>query len=641
MCGIAGFSGVFDRDLLEAMSTVISHRGPDDSGVLFEPARGIGLAHRRLSIIDLTAAAHQPMWDCTNTAAIVFNGEIYNYRELRCELEKLGRRFKSDSDTEVLLNLYLEFGNEMFSRINGMFAFALWDARIDSLILARDGLGVKPFYYAETAKGFLFASEMKAILQDESLDCALDQSAVAYYLTYLWSPASHTMLAAIKKLEPGYALIVRKGRIQNKWCFYDLPYNQNILEIRESEAVELFRERLKTAVKRQMVSDVEVGAFLSGGLDSSSVVAFAKDHVRSGKMKCFTIQSLTGSFSGEGFEDDLPYAKLVASRLGVELHVVNVDFDELDLLEKMVYFLDEPQADPSAINVFFISELARRHEIKVLLSGVGGDDILAGYRRHIALTQERFWDWSPLFLRQYQSRLCGMLPTRNPFFRRLRKWLQYADYSRDERLASYFYWVTPVMLRNLLSPDFREGVGREGGVSAPLLSSLARLPEGVPALNRMLYLDGKHFLSDHNLNYTDKMSMASGVEVRVPLLDVDLVSFSAALPMRFKFRGMNGKWVFKKAMEPYLSREITHRSKTGFGVPVRKWLHGEKRVLLDEVLSERAIKRRGIFSPVGVREFIESDRKGLVDGAYTILAMICVELWCRIFVDGGKRKYEK
>jgi len=632
MCGIAGFSGDFSESILERMNQVIAHRGPDDAGIYFDLKNGIGLAHRRLSIIDLSPFGHQPMWDITGTVAIVYNGEIYNYKELREELIKSGFVFKSHSDTEVLLNLYLRDGRDLLSKINGIFAFALWDTSNNSLLMARDGIGVKPLYYTETSKGFLFASEIKAILQEPSIDRTLNPNAVHYHLSYLWSPAPHTILKGVKKLEPGHALIVKDSKIKKQWQFYELPFDQAIEGFTEEKAINAVQTHLSQAVRRQMVADVPVGAFLSGGLDSSSVVSFARQHNTKQKLQCFTIGFRDESFKREGMADDLPYAQRVAEHLDVDLHTIYVGPEMADHLEKMIYHLDEPQADPAPINVLFISQLAREHGIKVLLSGAGGDDIFTGYRRHYALMLEKYWSWLPVNARRSLSRLSRLFPLNFPTGRRLAKAIKYADLDENNRIASYFFWNDQQFIKDLYSPAFRDYLD-SNAVPEPLAAYLACIPPDIPALNRMLYLEGKHFLADHNLNYTDKMSMAVGVEVRVPLLDPDLVALAARLPVSFKQNGRIGKWVFKKAMEPYLPRGVIYRPKTGFGAPLRHWLHNKLRPLVEDVLSKKSLNIRGIFDPKGVDQLIQMDQLGKIDGTYTIFSLMCIELWCRIFID--------
>lgn len=632
MCGIAGFSGNFDGALLGQMNQVITHRGPDGEGQYFDAERGVGLAHRRLSIIELSELGHQPMWDRNREVAIVFNGEIFNFRELRSGLQAQGHTFVSQSDTEVLLNLYLRDGETMLAQLNGMFAFAIWDTRTRSLFLARDGVGVKPLYYSVTDRGFLFGSEMKSLLCYRGIDRTLDPEAIHHHLSYLWSPGRHTMLKAVQKLEPGFAMIVQEGRVQRCWRYYDLPYDQPVAPYSDGEAMELVRHHLSEAVRRQMVADVPVGAFLSGGLDSSAVVALAQRHIPEHTLQCFTIGFKDDSPQREGIVEDLPFAQRAASHLGVDLHTIYVEADMIAHLEKMIYHLDEPQADPAPINALLISELAHDNGIKVLLSGAGGDDIFTGYPRHYALMQERYWSWLPKPVRGQLSNLSSLIPTSSPLGRRLSKAFRYAHLDGDLRIASYFQYFDPSLQDSLYSDALRSEL-RGRHVSAPLMESLSRLAPDTPTLNRMLYLEGKHFLADHNLNYMDKMSMAAGVEVRVPFLDPDLISLAARLPVSVKQRGREGKWVLKKAMEPYLPHDIIYRPKTGFGAPLRMWLRRELRPLVEDVLSREAVSRRGLFDPFAINRLLELDRSGKVDAAYPIFSLVCMELWCRQFVD--------
>jgi asparagine synthase (glutamine-hydrolysing) len=631
MCGIAGFSGDFDAALLERMGAVIAQRGPDDAGSLFLPEHGIGLAHRRLSIIDLSAAGRQPMAAGQGAASITYNGELYNFRELREELVRDGFSFASQSDTEVLLTLYLRDGVDMLSRLNGIFAFAIWDARRRQLFLARDQLGVKPLYHAATPQGFLFASEIKSLLQSPAVDRTLDVHAIDCHLHYLWCPSPTTVLKAVRKLEPGCAMLVRDGRIERSWRYYDLPYDGGTRELGVEEAAEQVRAQLEASVARQMVADVPVGAFLSGGLDSSAVVAAARRFAGE-PIRCFSIGFDDEVAHKEGMAADLPYAKRVAEHLGVGLEIVHVGPEMVEELPRMLYHLDEPQNDPAPINALLICRLAREHGMKVLLSGAGGDDIFTGYRRHTAFQRERAWSWLPGRLRTLLAAGVSRWPIRGELDRRLVKAFQYAHLEGDERLASYFYWIPPALLDDVYSPDARRTLGGTPA-SAPLLEALARLPDDIPPLHRMLYLEGKFFLADHNLNYTDKMAMASGVEVRVPLLDPDLVALAASLPVALKQRGATGKWIFRKAMEPWLPRDVIYRSKAGFGAPLRHWLRGPLRPVVDEVLSEAALRKRGLFDPAGVQRMIERDRAGRADAAYAIFGLVCVELWCRMFVD--------
>ena len=632
MCGIAGYLGQFERVELEAMSRRIAHRGPDGEGIWFSRDGHAGLAHRRLSIIDLSTAANQPMFDDASQVVLIYNGELYNYRELREKLVGAGFQFRTQSDTEVLLKMYLWKGVDMLDALNGIFAFAIWDPRSRTLFAARDGVGVKPFYYTQTQRGLLFSSEMKSFLDVPDVDWTVDHTALRAYMTYQWSAGEATMVKGIRKLLPGHAMLARDGRIEKMWSYYDLPYHTAPEPLSAEEAIERIHDGVKAAVERQMVADVPVGAFLSGGLDSSSVVAFAKEHAKGGDVPCFTISFARAGAKQEGIEDDLPYARRVARHLGVSLDEVSVGPDSLRMLPDMVYMMDEPQADVSPINAYLISAAARERGIKVLLSGMGGDDILTGYRRHYALEQERYWRWLPESARKTLARVARRLPVGIPRMRQVRKAFSYAHLPQQERIASYFFWAHPDVVSGMLAPDIRAGLAQER-VEAPLMEALARLPASTPLVNQMLYLDGKFFVPDHNLNFFDKVSMACGVECRVPLLDIELIKAAASLPTQFKQVGREGKWVFKKAMERHLPKDIIYRPKTGFGMPLRVWMRDELKDMQEDLLSRRSVQNRGFFDPTEVQNLRAANERGQIDGTYTLLSLMSIELWSRMFLD--------
>lgn len=633
MCGIAGYSGDFAPELLELMAEKLEHRGPDDQGAWHSPGDSIGLCHRRLSIIDLSPLGKQPMWDASRQVVIVFNGEIYNYKELRSLLEQHGFHFNSRTDTEVLLNLYLHAGTDMLRHLNGIYAFAIWDTRTESLFIARDAMGTKPLYYADIpSKGVLFASEIKALLQEQSLDLAIDAHAVADYVTYMYCPAPRTMLQNVKKLLPGHAMVVKSGRIESCWQHYNIPCSvdpDDAMTVAEAQS-ELY-QKLEQATLRQLVADVPVGAFLSGGLDSSALVACIRNSTDI-RPECFTIAFKDDSWAKEGMTSDLPYAKTVADLMGVKLHTIEVGPEITDLIEKMVYHLDEPQADPACLNLMLICSLAQDNGIKVLLSGTGGDDIFSGYRRHTALTYEKYWTWLPEKIRTLAAESARRVDVSSPTIRRAAKVLAYADKNINERIAGYFNWIDPLNRNYLFSSWLRHELIDDIAYN-PLLTSLNSIPDGIAPLNKMLWLEQKFFLADHNLNYTDKMSMATGVEVRVPYLDTDLVDFAWKLPVDFKHRHGTAKWIFKKAMEPYLPRDIIYRPKTGFGVPLRHWLHNELKPMLEDLLSPESLRKRNLFDAQGVRNLIIRNQEGRIDATYPIFSLMCIELWCRIFID--------
>lgn len=630
MCGIVGYSGSFAPGLLEQGNALQRHRGPDDAGVFVDGDSGVGFGHVRLSILDLSAAGHQPMTSADGNVVIVFNGEIYNFKELRADLMMRGHRFRGHSDTEVLLNLYIEKGASMLSELNGIFAFALWDRRVSALVVARDALGVKPLYYSESAKGVAFASEIKTLLSLVPEQRELDPSALHRYLSFLWCPGEGTPLRAVKKVLPGEMLVVRNGSIVEKEKWYRLPAFRSIepnLTMRQS--IEGTAEYLRKAVNRQMIADVPVGAFLSGGLDSSAIVAFARE--QNADLQCFTIRNVGGQDAG--FSDDLPYAKKVANHLNVDLHVVDVSAADVAAdLQEMVRQLDEPLIDTAPLNVLYISRLARHHGMKVLLSGAAGDDLFTGYRRHLAIQYERVWNWLPKQFTSSIESLTSHLDQRKPFNRRLTKLFNGSSLSGDERIVNYFLWAKSSELHRLYSADFASRL-TDDAVTKPMLDFLKPMPANVSALARMLSLEQRFFLPDFNLMFTDKMSMATGVEVRVPFLDLELVDFASRIPDRFKQNGAHGKWVLKKAMEAYLPKDVIYRPKTGFGGPLRRWMSNELKPLLHDLLDVDSVKRRGLFDPTAVQSLISRNESGAVDASYVLLSLMCIEIWCRSYLD--------
>ena len=486
MCGIVGYSGNFLSSHLEGAVRDLAHRGPDDHGVFFDPRNLVGLGHSRLSILDLSDAGHQPMVSPGGDVVIVFNGEIYNFKELRNELASAGYNFVGDSDTEVLLNLYLHFGEAALQKLNGIFSLALWDARYGSVLLVRDPMGVKPLYWIQTSGGVVFASELKAIVRFLSHELRIDPSAIHQYLGYLWCPGERTAMEGVKKVLPGEALEIRRGTVTRKWNWFHLPTSTRNSSKSEGDTqywIDETRQKLREAVHRQMIADVPVGAFLSGGLDSSAVVAFAKEI--DPDIRCFSI-ALEGG-QDEGAVDDLPYARRAADHLGLELEIVNIDSSRMARdLESMVFQLDEPLADPAVLNVRYISQLARSNGYKVLLSGAGGDDLFTGYRRHKALLTRPFWDWLPKSVLNCAESGFAQLDQRNPTFRKLAKLFNGASLSGDTAIANYFLWARETDLLSLYTDDMRAAIAQES-LTSPLENYLQAYPADLPDLERCCY----------------------------------------------------------------------------------------------------------------------------------------------------------
>ena len=631
MCGIAGgWLPAANEAMLDRAARMLAHRGPDGQGRYYDEAAGVALLHARLAIIDLSPAGHQPMLAQDGMVALAFNGEIYNFAELRAGLQHAGIQFRGHSDTEVLLELYLKHGLDALPMLNGIFALAIHDRRSGELLLARDGLGVKPLYVAETGSGLAFSSEIKALLPLIDDSGPLDMDALHRYLTYLWCPGPGTPLQRVRKLPPGVALRFQPGRPSQQWQWYELPARRGVrATLGKNDAISAVRAGLRTAVSRQLVADVPVGAFLSGGLDSSAVVALAREQVPD--LQCFTIESSGDEDAGN--TSDLPYAREVARHLGVPLQIVQIDATRMAAdLERMVWQLDEPLADPAPLNVFYIAQLARGQGVKVLLSGAGGDDLFTGYRRHLALRYEDWWSWLPASGRQALAAVSRRLDQRTGLGRRLGKLLANSGASDDERLVGYFAWAQREDLWSLYTPAMQAAIG-EARAEQPMIDFLAGVPEGTSRMERQLALEQHFFLPDHNLSYTDKMSMAVGVEVRVPFLDPELVELASRIPDRYKQRGRTGKWVLKRAMEPYLPHDVIYRPKAGFGAPLRRWMRHDLRDLLGDLLSESSLRRRGLFEPIAVQRLIADNDTGRRDGSYTLLSLMCIEIWCRRFLD--------
>ena len=642
MCGIFALSSLepdpnLSKKTLDAC-VLLRHRGPDHTGIFTSPDFTTALGHTRLSIQDISSLGNQPMFTRDSRFGVVFNGEIYNFKSLRKLLQELGYNFYSNSDTEVLLHLFCEFGLDMFPKLNGIYALAIYDSLTNTIYIARDPSGVKPLYYSCFGSIFACSSELKSLRASFPHCHDIDPKAINQYLTHLWSPGPRTPYKHIRKLEPGVILTVSRGAILStseigSHSPIHLSYTCKRLHATRSsnslDPISLTADYLRQAVQRQLVSDVPVGAFLSGGLDSSSIVAFARESTPN--IRCFTIEMPTSS--RDGFADDLPYAVSCAKALNVSLDVVKIDSNDIvSLVDKMIWHLDEPISDPASINVYLISQLAAQSGIKVLLSGSGGDDIFSGYRRHLALSHEKFWSWLPSPLRLLMHTSTDHLPQHIPLFRRLAKTFNGAHLPPDQRIVNYFNWIGNDTLRTLYSQDFERELS-SCDRSNYMYEYLLSLPPAYSRLRKMLALEQRFFLSDHNLIYTDKMSMAVGCEVRVPFLDPDLVSFANSLPDHLKVRGSTVKWVLKKAMEPYLPLETIYRPKTGFGMPIRSWLRSELKEWLNDLLSVQSLSNRGIFDPNRVRHLMSLNESGRVDASYTLFSLACLELWFRRLYD--------
>ncbi|MEJ7576311.1 MAG: asparagine synthase (glutamine-hydrolyzing) [Pyrinomonadaceae bacterium] len=644
MCGIAGIIGTNPERRIGKMLEAVEHRGRDDEGVwtsaaIDDAGRQACLGHRRLSIIDVSAAGHQPMVSEDGRYALTFNGEIYNYRELRAELEKKNHRFRTDTDTEVVLAAFIEWGAECLPRLNGMFAFAVWDEREKTLTMARDRLGIKPLYYAHVAdegtnKVFLFASEVKAILASDLVERAIDDEALNQFLTFLWTPDPHTLFRGVRKLPPAHVLTLRDNEITvREW--WDVSFD----EIEEGRSEDWWRERvletLSRVVSMEMVADVPLGSFLSGGIDSSIITALMKNHDDDRKISTYTIGIEAEDLRYDIIPDDVVWARRVGELLDTDYHELTLKPNVAELLPQIVYHMDEPAID-MAIPSFLIAREARK-TLTVMLSGMGGDEVFAGYPRQLAMRLAGAFDPVPEFVRRplmsaVALALPGGLPGRlTAPLRNAKKFARSAALDFENRYLGFGTYFTNEAKRRLYTDELRERT-REFDPYREHRRYFARASKAAP-LNRLLYVDLKTFLPCLNLTTTDKTSMAANLEVRVPFLNHELVELAARMPPDLKLRGMKRKYILKRAAEKLLPHDVVWRKKAGFGAPVRSWLRGALRPLVEDLLSEDTIKRRGLFRPEEVRRIIDANLSGREDYNLQVFQLLTFELWQRAFLD--------
>ncbi len=625
MCGIAGIfetreARTIDDALLARMNQAQFHRGPDEGGQHAEP--GIGLAHRRLSIIDLSSG-HQPLFNEDNSVVVVFNGEIYNFQALAKELTALGHIFRTHSDTEVIVHGWEQWGEDCVKRFRGMFAFALWDRNRQTFFMARDRLGIKPMYYAYLPDGkLIFSSELKALWVHPNLSREIDPRAVEDYFAYGYVPEPKTILRHAFKLSPGYTLTVRRGEtIPQPRQYWDVPF-KSVGNISGKQLEEELIHRLRDAVSSHMISEVPLGAFLSGGVDSSAVVAMMAGVSKE------PVNTCSISFGDPAF-DEARYAAQVAERYHTRHYVERVDADDYDLVDRLAALYDEPYADSSALPTYRVCELARKH-VTVVLSGDGGDENFAGYRRY---------RWHT-----YEDRMRSLLPqsVRGPVFGLLGRLYPKADWApkvfrakttfeamaRDS-VAGYFHGVSVLgdaLRSRLFSSAFRREL--QGYQAVEVLREHACNAPDHP-LSKVQYLDMKTYLVGDILTKVDRASMAHALEVRVPLLDHEFVEWVSGLSPEIKLHGREGKYIFKKSLQPYLSDDILYRSKMGFSVPLASWFRGPLRQRLRDALLGSTLADTGIFDQNFLRQLVDQHQSGARDHSASLWALLMFEAFQR------------
>ena len=639
MCGIVGFISKYDyrsiKERLPEASKRLYHRGPDDSGLIYDEAAGVGLAHRRLSIIDLSSAGHQPMKSDDGKVCICYNGEIYNFRKIRKILEDCGHRFKSATDTEVVLKAYLQWGTECLQKFVGMFAFAIWDSRNQTLFLARDRLGIKPlYYYLNESEGILiFSSELKALMVFKNFVKDVNPDAIPLFLHYQYIPAPGTIFKNTYKLLPGQFLIYDGNTVGKKeyWRLPEIPRTQTAPGKSEDDQLQHLDDLLTTAVSDRLVSDVPLGALLSGGIDSSMVVALMQK-ISSTPARTFSI-----GFKEKGY-NEAPWAARVAKHLETEHTELYVTAnDALDVIPRLPDFYDEPFADSSAIPTFLVSHLTRQ-QVTVALSGDGGDEQFAGYVRYwttksMAEGFHRF----PLPVKKVMAKILGFipppwvencyLPLHNFLPQRLRmanfpdKWQKLLKQMEQTRISELYRMTICLWSENEISSI----AARE--LPPSKYEEVFKETADWPLLSRLMRVDQKTYLPDAMLTKVDRASMANSLEIRVPLLDHRVVEFTAGLPEHFKYRNGTGKYLLKKLLARYLPVSLFERPKMGFGVPIDHWLRFELKDLLLDYLSAERLKREGLFNTNFVEKKIKEHLSGQVNHQYRLWSLLMWEMW--------------
>jgi asparagine synthase (glutamine-hydrolysing) len=627
MCGICGklnfeYGARVNPALVRTMLETIRHRGPDDEGLYI--GSQVTLGHRRLSIIDLNGG-HQPLSNEDGSVWIVFNGEIYNFRELRKFLLSKGHVFKSHTDTETIVHLYEELGPQCVERLRGMFAFAIWDENKKTLFLARDRVGIKPLYYWLNERSLVFGSEIKAILADDAVDREIAPEVIDRFMTFLYLPGEETLLKGIKKLTPGHYLLCKEGKTEIKQ-YWDLKFTKPEKRRSVRQASDELLALLAEAVELHMIADVPVGVLLSGGVDSTAVLSFAVEATDE------KICSYTVGFSNPGTPDERPYAKLASEAFGTSHHELTISADDFaSFMPQYVWHMEEPVCEPPAIAMYYVSKLARQ-SVKVLLSGEGGDEAFAGYSNYRNL----------LWLERLKAALSPFNGAAASALSAANSWLQspivgkYAPLMKASFPEYYYSRTSDPFLRNgnrsagVYSADFSASIDREHTLK-PLRKLQANVRHENP-LDAMLYIDTKTWLPDDLLIKADKMTMANSLELRVPLLDHKILEFAASLPSHLKVHGLTTKYLAKKALKKRVPRSILNRPKAGFPVPYSSWLRKEMRGWVRDVLFDRASTCRGYFNTAAVGDLLARDE---ATGGYSkqIFSLITLELWQRTFLE--------
>lgn len=625
MCGIAGWAKLKSDNLaqnsgeavLHSMCERMQHRGPDSEGLWLDDSVALGM--RRLSIIDLHTG-EQPVYSEDKSIVVVMNGELYNFREIRAELEKRGHTFETQTDTEILPHLYEEYGEAMLEQINGMFAFALWDKRTQKLLIARDRFGEKPLYYGTFDGKLIFASEPKVLLANPAVKTEINIDALRQYLSFDYVPAPHSIYKNIYKLPAAHFLILEKGKIKTR-RYWNLSFQKEDFPLNFEKSVENLRELLADAVRMRMISDVPLGILLSGGVDSSTVAAFAQKF-SSEKVKTFSI-----GFEEDSF-DESKYARQVAAHLGTEHYEDKLSVEKAaDLITEIGKWLDEPLSDGSLLPTLLLSRFVRRH-VTVALGGDGGDEIFAGYPMYYGHKMARIYDSIPRFLRSgVIEPIVNSLPVSNSnlsFDYKAKRFIAASRYDAVTRHHSWFGSFSIDEQNNLLNKDVLAATCGDIYEDA---NNLLKLTDAKNEIEQMQFLDMNFYMAEDILTKVDRASMAVSLEVRAPFLDPRVAQFAAAIPLEYKLKGNKGKYILKKAVAPLLPKNILQRPKKGFGIPIAEWLKGRLNPLMHDLLAPERLKKQGLFNPDFVQKIIKEHEKNIASHHKQLWTLLVFQLW--------------
>lgn len=629
MCGIAGFAGFENNvSLAHQANEIQKHRGPDNQSVWSD--NHYAFAFQRLAIIDLAPKSNQPFHKYN--LLIVFNGEIYNYRELRKQLElEFSSEFSTQSDTEVLIEMYYRYGEACLSQLIGMFVFAIYNKDSHEVFIARDHFGIKPLFYYNNGNTFAFSSELKTIISIPEFEKEINYSTLVAAMNYLWVPGNETMFKSVHKLPPGYFMKITDTLEITLTKYWGLPIDSKKSES-EKEIVSKLSSLVEQSVERHLIADVPVSTLLSGGLDSSLISVIAR--AKKGSLSSYTIAIDEQDQKIEKMPEDLQFAQYVAREFDITNHEIKITPDIIDLLPRIVKYLDEPIGDPAAINTFLICEAARNDGTKVLLSGMGADEIFFGYRRHKALILSGRYKQLPLLIRKVIESFLNTLPVKTnenglKFIRWSKRFISFANMDTSNAyMRSYSYYD-----KDELQKLFNFKKNEEVDTLYIKHKELFELNYNDDLINKLCNIDIHMFMVGLNLTYSDRASMAASVEMRVPFIDKEIVEYAMKIPGSFKYKKNTLKYILKKASETYLPKNVIYRSKASFGVPLRSWISGALKPIVDDLLSEQTVKKRGIFNYDYIKQLIMDDRSGKADNSYQIYQLITVELWFREHFD--------